>query len=69
MARHPNKHLQAAIEYAQEHGWTMTMSNGHAYGILWCPNACRCHKSVPSTPRVPEHHARRIRRAVDQCPK
>jgi hypothetical protein len=37
MARHPNKHVQAAVKYAQGLGWTLAMSRGHAWGLLRCP--------------------------------
>jgi len=68
--RHPNKEIQAAIEYAIENGWRLQMSKGHAFGILFCSFAQRggCQKSVWSTPRRPERHAREIRRIVDRCP-
>jgi hypothetical protein len=46
------------------------MSNGHAWGILWCPlnNRDGCKIGVCSTPKNPENHARHIRRDVDMCP-
>ena len=68
--RHPNKHIQAAISYAIENGWRLVASNGHAFGILFCAHADRdgCQKSVWSTPRNPENHAKEIRRVVDRCP-
>ena len=70
MARHPNKHIRAAIEHAVSLGWRFTLSSGHAFGHLWCPVASRdgCHFSVWSTPRNPEKHARYIRNEVASCP-
>ena len=43
---------------------------GHIFGTLWCPLQTRegCRFRVYSTPRNPEDHAKRIRRAVDGCP-
>jgi hypothetical protein len=69
MSRHPNKHIQAAVKHAQSLGWTLTLSRGHAWRILRCPFGHRqCQISVWSTPRVPENHAKDIRRRVDRCP-
>jgi hypothetical protein len=67
---HPNKEIEAAIQYAESRGWRFVASAGHIYGKLYCPGGERgaCIQSVYSTPRVPERHARRIRRAVDNCP-
>lgn len=28
--RHPNKEIQAAIEFAESQGWAVTKSRGHA---------------------------------------
>ncbi len=68
--RHPNKHLEEAIAHAESLGWRVELSNGHAWGRLLCPECSQegCIISVWSTPRVPENHARHIRREVDQCP-
>jgi hypothetical protein len=72
MARHPNKHIREAIEYADDHDWTFTKASGsaHIFGTLWCPQRDRsgCRFRVYSTPQSPEDHARRIRRAIDGCP-
>ena len=69
-SRHPNKHIEKAVAYAESLGWHVEPSDGHAWGRLFCPNATRegCIVSVWSTPRVPENHARHIRREVDICP-
>lgn len=68
MTRHPNKHIQAAIEYAIENGWTFKLSGGHAFGILRCgAEGGVCQKSVWSTPKNPEKHARYLKRCVDRC--
>lgn len=69
-SRHRKPAIEAAIKYAEALGWRVEMSNGHAWGRLFCPMSSRegCIISVWSTPRVPENHARQIRRAVDSCP-
>jgi hypothetical protein len=32
--RHPNKEIEAAVQYAEVNGWTCTVLGGHAWGIL-----------------------------------
>ena len=68
--RHPNKHIEEAIQYAESLGWRVELSSGHAWGFLWCPERSRDGHSigVNSTPRVPERHARDIRKRIDRCP-
>ena len=68
--RHPNKEIEAALAYARACGWDVIKSSGgsaHAWGVVRCPGDCP-QVSIYSTPRVPEHHARALRRAVDRCP-
>ena len=68
---HPNKHIRQAIDYAEGNGWRFEKAGGqaHIYGTLYCGQAHRdCIVFVHSTPRNPEHHARRIRRKVERCP-
>ncbi len=55
--------------YAAGQGWAVVKSTGgsaHAWGVMRCPGDCP-QVSVFSTPRVPENHARALRRAVDRC--
>lgn len=68
--RHPNKHIEQAVQYAESLGWRVEISGGHAWGRLYCPQSTQegCIVSVWSTPKVPENHARHIRREVDMCP-
>lgn len=70
MARHPNKEIQAALNFAESEGWAVLKSpKGHCWGILRCPHGRGgCQKSVWSTPRDPESHAKAIRRFVEKCP-
>lgn len=68
--RHPNKEIEAALGYARSQGWDMIKSSGgaaHAWGVMRCPGDC-AQVSIYSTPRVPQNHARALRRAVDRCP-
>ena len=67
--RHPDKHIEKAISYAESLGWRVEISEGHAWGRLFCPLSTRegCIVSVWSTPKNPENHARHIGREVDLC--
>jgi len=69
-SRHPSQHIERAVRYAESLGWRVVLSNGHAWGRLYCPSGTRdgCIISVWSTPRCPENHARHIRTKVDSCP-
>ncbi len=68
--RHPDKHIEKAIQSAEKLGWTVKISKGHAWGLLFCPYHTRdgCIVNVNSTPRNPENHARHIQREIDLCP-
>jgi hypothetical protein len=72
MLRHPNKHIQASIEYSVSRGSQVEKAAGHAHiwGFIVCPWASRggCRFNIHSTPRVPERHARKLRKYVDACP-
>jgi hypothetical protein len=67
--RHPNKEIEAAVRYGEDLGWRLEMSNGHAWGRLYCPHHDRggCIVSIWSTPRDGNNHARRIRTLIDKC--
>jgi len=71
MARpsHPNKEIEAEVAYAESIGWTVKISNGHAWGRLLCPHHTRegCIVSVWSTPRNCQNHANGLRRAIERC--
>jgi hypothetical protein len=67
---HQSRHIEAALEYAEERGWRVEKSGprAHAWGRLYCGAGHTLHqKSVWGTPRNPENHAKSIRRFVDQC--
>ncbi len=69
--RHPDKAIEAAIAELEAAGWRYapTGKSAHAWGKLCCrqhdPSGCTIY--VWSTPRVPERHARDIRRAGRKC--
>ena len=71
MSNHPDKHIRQAIKYAESLGWRVDKAGGraHIWGTLRCPLQSRegCYFHVHSTPRNPEAHARRIRKAVNRC--
>lgn len=68
--RHPDQHIERAVQYAEKLGWRVVLSNGHAWGRLFCPFSTRdgCIISVWSTPKGPENHARQVRNKIDNCP-
>lgn len=72
ISKHPSKHIQEAIEYAEDEGWRIieTGKSSHAFCRLYCPERSRdgCKMSVWSTPRNERSHARQIKRRVDRCP-
>jgi hypothetical protein len=67
--RHPSKVIEAALAYTRKHDWIVIKGTGsaHAWGVMRCPGDCP-QVSIWSTPRVPENHARALRKAVDKCP-
>nr|WP_314267714.1 hypothetical protein [uncultured Moellerella sp.] len=73
MKKHPNKHIQAAIEYALIRGWIWVPpgNSSHAFCRLRCGTLEYEHQahqfSVWSTPLSPENHAKQIWRKVDKC--
>ena len=52
--RHPNKEIETAVAYAESVGWTVEISNGHAWAQLYCPHHTPegCIVSVWSTPET-----------------
>lgn len=73
--RHPNKDIEAALQYAESFGWEVKVKKGgHSWGQLLCPNndnECRCGDfcimSVWSTPRNPQGHANQLAGKIDGC--
>ncbi len=70
--RHPDKHIEKAVHYAESLGWRFEKSGprAHAWGRLYWPRSTRegCIIRVWSTPKVHQNHARHIMRDVDLCP-
>ena len=66
---HPNKHIEAALRYAESRGWVVKVTAGHAWGRIRCPGRFDggCLYSVWSTPRIPEDHARQLLRSIEKC--
>lgn len=72
--KHPKPEIEAAIQYAEDHGWTIKEGGTHAWGRMLCPDndaTCRCGEfciaSIWSTPRNPGNHGEQLRRVVDNC--
>jgi hypothetical protein len=40
-SRHPNKEIEAVIQYAEDRGWRVLVGGSHAWGFLYCPEASR----------------------------
>src|SRR5260370_17114559 len=70
MVRHPNKEIKAALNYAKSNGWSIIKSlRGHCWGMIRCSHGRGgCQKSVLSTPKNPQNHAKAVPRFVDHCP-
>ena len=71
-SRHPDKHIELAIQFAELAGWRFEKAGGHAhcFGKLMCHHQEHgsCIIFVRSTPRNCFNHARQIRRAIAACP-
>lgn len=69
--KHPNKDIEASIQYAETLGWTYRPSgnSSHAWGKLYCPLHTRegHHLSIYTTPRNPTMYAKLIRQRVEKC--
>jgi hypothetical protein len=73
-SRHPRKEIEAALRYAEAHGWRIEEGGAHAWGRMFCPRNskdCRCGEfcisSIAGTPRSSGNHAKQLRRVVDNC--
>jgi len=68
----PAKEILAAISDLEAAGWRVQISGGqaHAFARAYCPGGpagCR-PLTIYGTPRVPEHEAAKIRKALRRCP-
>lgn len=74
---HKNKHVEAALKYAESQGWSVVPTAGgsaHPWATVKCPynkRTCRggiwCLFGVWGTPASPEDFAKKIIKAVDKC--
>jgi hypothetical protein len=51
--KHPDKEIRALLREAEEKGWKITKAR--RYWKLWCPNECKCFKTVKTTPSDPDY--------------
>ena len=56
--RHRRKDLEAVLREAEDKGWRV--QKGKRYFTMWCPNDCRCFKTVHLTPSDP-YYERNLR--------
>ncbi|MGH2367188.1 MAG: hypothetical protein ACRDI2_03230 [Chloroflexota bacterium] len=58
------------MQTAEAKGWTVSISQGHAWGIMRCPYGARggYQMSIWSTPRDAGNHAKQLLRALTKCP-
>jgi hypothetical protein len=67
----PAKEILAAIRGLETAGWRVQVTNGraHAYARAYCPGGpTGCPPlTINGTPKVPEHEAAKIRRAMHRC--
>lgn len=71
-SRHPNKHIELALQQAESAGWRVRESKGqssHCWGMIFCPRNDRegCKTAVYCTPKNPQNHARHLLSEVDAC--
>ncbi|MDR6856430.1 hypothetical protein J2W96_002747 [Variovorax guangxiensis] len=71
-AKHPNKDVEAAVQYAEDNKW-IVKAGGH-WGFLYCPYndiecrcGTRCKAGIWGTPKNPGNHAKQLKAVVDGC--
>jgi hypothetical protein len=68
----PAKEILDALQDLRSAGWRVQATSGraHAYARAYCPGGqSGCPPlTVYGTPKVPEHEAAKIRRALARCP-
>jgi hypothetical protein len=63
--RHPKEEIAKALNECRKAGMTVEeIHRAHRWGRVVC-RGCGGELGIPSTPRVPEYHARRLRRFAD----
>ena len=67
----PAREILAAISELEAAGWMVQIAGGraHAYARAYCPGGPDCCPplTVYGTPRVPEHEAAKVLRALARC--
>lgn len=67
----PAKEILAAIQDLEAARWRVEIAGGrsHAYARAYCPGGAHgcAPLTVYGTPKVPEHEAAKIRRAMRRC--
>lgn len=67
----PAKEILAAVADLEQAGWRVKVAGGrsHAYARAYCPGgADGCAPlTIYGTPKVPEHEAAKIHRALRRC--
>ena len=73
-SKHRSKEIEAVVYELECLGWTTILGNGHAWGIIRCPENskdCRCgnycQMSVWSTPKNPEQFTKNLRQKALTC--
>lgn len=71
-SRHPNKDIEQALQFAEDHGFRVETNVGH-WGAVFCPSRdpedwCPKPLYVWSTPKNAGNHAKQIRSYVVRCP-
>lgn len=72
--RHPDKEIEAVLQFAELNGWRVVPGGSHAWGRMYCPSRSEvrrcgafCISSIWSTPRSSGAHSRFLRRVVLNC--
>ena len=61
--RHRVKELEAVLKEAEAKGWRVEL--GKKYWKMYCPNGCKCKKTVKCTPSDP-HYETNLRHFLDR---
>lgn len=68
----PAKEILDALRDLASAGWRVQIASGraHAYARAYCPggDAGCAPLTIYGTPKVPEHEAEKIRKAMRRCP-
>lgn len=62
--KHKTKELEAVLREAEKKGWRVWL--GGRYWNMYCPNECKCKKTVKRTPSNPNYE-RDLRGFLDRA--